>query len=119
MKQLAAFIQRDILTCGGRMSSTRPAHGGAGDAADPAAIRPERGRHPGTQDVRGHRRQDLALACRRAGLAQPHGGEGSPANLVYRTAVTPLTWFEIPYRCSVPNGVQGLLVGRRTLSQTH
>jgi hypothetical protein len=38
---------------------------------------------------------------------------------VYRTAVTPLNWFEIPYRCFLPNGVQGLLVGGRTLSQTH
>lgn len=49
----------------------------------------------------------------------PDGGEGSPGNLVYRTAVTPLNWFEIPYRCLLPNGVQGVLVGGRSLSQTH
>ncbi|MCL4370340.1 MAG: FAD-dependent oxidoreductase [Chloroflexi bacterium] len=49
----------------------------------------------------------------------PDGGEGSPVNAVYRTAVTPLNWFEIPYRCLVPNGVEGLLVGGRTISQLH
>ncbi|MHB1006402.1 MAG: FAD-dependent oxidoreductase [Chloroflexota bacterium] len=48
----------------------------------------------------------------------PDGGEGAPDNLVYRTAVTPLNWFEIPYRVFVPNGVEGLVVGGRTLSQT-
>jgi FAD dependent oxidoreductase len=49
----------------------------------------------------------------------PDGGEGSAQNAVYRTAVTPLNWFEIPYRCFYPKGVSGLLVGGRTLSQTH
>ena len=48
----------------------------------------------------------------------PDGGEGSSANVVYRTAVTPLNWFEIPYRVFVPNGVGGLLVAGRILSQT-
>lgn len=48
----------------------------------------------------------------------PDGGEGGSANAVYRTAVTPLNWFEIPYRVFVPNGVGGLLVAGRTLSQT-
>lgn len=49
----------------------------------------------------------------------PDGGEGSPQNLVYRTLRTDLKWFEIPYRVLVPNGVEGLTVGGRTLSVTH
>ncbi|MHB1413698.1 MAG: FAD-dependent oxidoreductase [Chloroflexota bacterium] len=48
----------------------------------------------------------------------PDGGEGSPDNPTYRTAVTPLNWYEIPYRVFVPNGVEGILVAGRTLSQT-
>ena len=46
------------------------------------------------------------------------GGEGAPSNAVYREAVTPLNWFEIPYRIFVPNGANGLLVAGRILSQT-
>ncbi len=49
----------------------------------------------------------------------PDGGEGAAGNAVYRTEVTPLSWFEIPYRCFLPNGVSGLLAAGRALSQTH
>jgi len=48
----------------------------------------------------------------------PDGGEGGPQNLTYRTDETPLTSYEIPYRCLVPNGAQGILAAGRTLSQT-
>jgi hypothetical protein len=48
----------------------------------------------------------------------PDGGEGGPQNLTYRTEETPLNSYEIPYRCFVPNGVDGILAAGRTLSQT-
>jgi len=47
------------------------------------------------------------------------GGEGSASDAVYRTATTELTWFQIPWGVFTPNGVDGLLVGGRTLSVTH
>ncbi len=46
-------------------------------------------------------------------------GEGSLDNAIFRAAITPLNWFEIPYRCMVPNGVEGLLVEGCTISQLH
>lgn len=47
------------------------------------------------------------------------GGEGAITDAVYRTATTELTWFHIPWGVFTPNGVDGLLVGGRTLSMTH
>jgi hypothetical protein len=47
------------------------------------------------------------------------GGEGAPGDSVYRTTVTDLTWFEIPWRVFTPNNVEGMTVGGRVLSVTH
>ncbi len=47
------------------------------------------------------------------------GGEGAPGDTVYRSGVTELTWFQIPWGVFTPNAVDGLLVGGRTLSVTH
>ncbi|GGG39599.1 pyridine nucleotide-disulfide oxidoreductase [Caldovatus sediminis] len=47
------------------------------------------------------------------------GGEGAPDDAVYRTATTDLTFFEIPWRVFVPNGVEGMTVGGRALSVSH
>jgi hypothetical protein len=47
------------------------------------------------------------------------GGEGAPGDAVYRTATTELTWFELPWGIFTPKGVEGILVGGRTLSVTH
>lgn len=47
------------------------------------------------------------------------GGEGAPGDEVYRTATTNLTYFEIPWRVFVPNGVQGMTVGGRVISVSH
>ena len=49
----------------------------------------------------------------------PDGGEGGPGNLTYRTLTTTLDWFEIPFGVFVPQGVEGLIVAGRTLSQNH
>lgn len=49
----------------------------------------------------------------------PDGGEGAATDPTYRTMVTGLRQFEIPYGALVPLGVEGLLVGGRTISQTH
>lgn len=47
------------------------------------------------------------------------GGEGAPNDAVYRTAVTDLTWYELPWRVFTPNRVDGMVVGGRVLSVTH
>jgi hypothetical protein len=47
------------------------------------------------------------------------GGEGAPGDAVYRSGTTELTWFQIPWGVFTANGVEGLLVGGRTLSMTH
>ncbi|HET8744463.1 MAG TPA: FAD-dependent oxidoreductase [Ramlibacter sp.] len=47
------------------------------------------------------------------------GGEGAPNDSVYRTAVTDLTWYELPWRVFTPNRVEGMVVGGRVLSVTH
>jgi hypothetical protein len=120
MKQLAAFIQREIPGCGKAYVI---------DASSSIGVRETRRiRGPFVlteEDILAHKTYEDTVAkiwrFHAAGRDwhSPDGGEGSSSNLVYRTAVTPLNWFEIPYRCFLPNGVQGLLVGGRTLSQTH
>ncbi|PIW28482.1 MAG: FAD-dependent oxidoreductase [Rhodospirillales bacterium CG15_BIG_FIL_POST_REV_8_21_14_020_66_15] len=47
------------------------------------------------------------------------GGEGAADDAVYRWATTDLTWFQIPWGVFTPNGVDGLVMGGRTLSVTH
>jgi len=120
MKQLAAFIQREIPGCEKAYVI---------DASSSIGVRETRRiRGPFAlteEDILAHKTYEDTVAkiwrFHAAGRDwhSPDGGEGSSSNLVYRTAVTPLNWFEIPYRCFLPNGVQGLLVGGRTLSQTH
>jgi len=120
MKQVAAFIQREIPGCEKAYVI---------DASSSIGVRETRRiRGPFVlteEDILAHKTYEDTVAkiwrFHAAGRDwhSPDGGEGSSSNLVYRTAVTPLNWFEIPYRCFLPNGVQGLLVGGRTLSQTH
>jgi len=50
---------------------------------------------------------------------KPDGGEGAVKDPVYRTAVTKLRWFELPWGVFTPNGVDGLLVGGRIISVTY
>jgi hypothetical protein len=120
MKQLIAFIRRQIPGCEAAFVI---------DASSSIGVRETRRiRGPfilGEEDILTQRTYNDTVAkiwrFHAAGQDRhsPDGGEGSPGNLVYRTPVTPLNWFEIPYRCLLPNGVQGLLVGGRSLSQTH
>ncbi len=51
-------------------------------------------------------------------MHSPDGKEGS-AEDEYRTMVPPERQFFIPYRCLVPQKVDGLLVAGRSISQTH
>lgn len=49
----------------------------------------------------------------------PDGGEGAPWDAAWRKIHWPLVAYEVPYGCLVPQGVDGLLVGGRAISQTH
>jgi hypothetical protein len=120
MKQLMLFIQREVPGCESAYVL---------DSSTSIGVRETRrirGEFVLTeQDILAHRTYEDTVAklwrFHAAGRDwhSPDGGEGAPTNTVYRTDITPLNWFEIPYRCFVPNGVDSLLVGGRTLSQTH
>ena len=119
MRQLVPFIRNYIPGC-------RNAY--VIDASSSIGVRETRrirGSHVLTEeDIAAHKTYEDTVAkiwrfhAAGADWHSPDGGEGSPDNPTYRTAVTPLNWYEIPYRVFVPNGVDGVLVAGRTLSQT-
>lgn len=49
----------------------------------------------------------------------PDGNEGGRTDVAEREMLSPLFIYAIPYRCLVPNDVEGLLVAGRCISVTH
>jgi hypothetical protein len=56
---------------------------------------------------------------RQQGGHPPDGKEGGPQDVEARELVARMFVYEIPYRCLVPQGVEGLLVAGRCLSVDH
>jgi hypothetical protein len=49
----------------------------------------------------------------------PDGGEGSAVDVETREMVATLFTYEIPYRCLLPQGIEGVLVAGRAISANH
>jgi glycine/D-amino acid oxidase-like deaminating enzyme len=54
-----------------------------------------------------------------AGIHDPDGREGAPEDDAERRCSWPLSTFEIPYRCLLPQGVENLIVAGRGISVSH
>jgi hypothetical protein len=120
MDQLLRFIRKSVPGC------ERAFRIDASTAIGVRETRRIRGEHVLTEDaiLAGATYPDTIVKLWRLHGAgrnwhSPDGGEGAADDPTYRTLVTDLHSFEVPYRCLVPREVESLLVAGRAISQTH